>query len=201
MPEQDGSRSSPPGRTKILEALKTLLGEKDFGAITTADIARTSGVNESLIYKYFGDKRGLLHQVLIDYIQRYLDTMEQDLKGIKGALNKLRRMIWLHVNWYVTDPVFARILIIEVRNYSGFFGSESYQLVRRYSQRFKDIIEEGVASGEIRDDILIWSIRQVLLGGIEHLCLPGVIFGSDRSPDDLTDDLCNILFAGIEKHK
>ncbi len=47
----DKERPFPPGRTKIVEALKFLLEEKEFNAITTAEIAKTAGVTEALIYK------------------------------------------------------------------------------------------------------------------------------------------------------
>ena len=57
----------PPGRIKIVRSLKSLLVEKEFSAITTAEIAKTAGVTEPLIYKYFRDKRDLLHQVLSEY--------------------------------------------------------------------------------------------------------------------------------------
>lgn len=63
-PGKTNSRPAPRGRVKTAEALISLLEEKEFNAITTAQISRRSGVNEALIYKYFGDKRGLLHQVL-----------------------------------------------------------------------------------------------------------------------------------------
>ena len=62
------ARPSPPGRLEIVASLKTLLAEKDFGAITTAEIAKTAGVTEALIYKYFKDKRDLLHQILSEYL-------------------------------------------------------------------------------------------------------------------------------------
>ena len=86
-------RRQPPGRVKIVSALKELLAEKEFSAITTAEIARSAGVTEALIYKYFRDKRDLLHQILADYLKTYGVVLETDLKGIKGALNKLRKMI------------------------------------------------------------------------------------------------------------
>ncbi|MCG6536033.1 MAG: TetR/AcrR family transcriptional regulator, partial [Syntrophales bacterium LBB04] len=105
MPEKTNTRTNPPGRIKIAEAFKALLSEKEFGAITTADIARTAGVNEALIYKYFGDKRGLLHQVLCEIIDQYIENLETDLKGIKGALNKLRRLVWIQFNMFAKDRV------------------------------------------------------------------------------------------------
>ena len=78
----NGARPSPPGRTKILEALRTLLSEKEFAAITTAEIAGHAGVTEALIYKYFRDKRDLLYEVLAQYLDRYAVQAEMDLKGM-----------------------------------------------------------------------------------------------------------------------
>ena len=57
-----------PGKTKIMAALRSLLEDKEFVSITTAEIARNAGVTEALIYKYFHDKRDLLHQVLAEYL-------------------------------------------------------------------------------------------------------------------------------------
>jgi TetR/AcrR family fatty acid metabolism transcriptional regulator len=196
-----GSLSLPAGGVKITEAFKTLLGRKEFAAITIADIAATSGVNAALIYKYFGDKRGLLHHVLGDIIDEYLENLDRDLKGIKGALNKLRKLVWSHLNMYETNRVLSRILLLEVRNHHGYFESNSYQKVRWYSSMVKEIIEEGIRDGDIRGDIPVWSIRQVLFGAIEHQCLPGVIQGKAFCAEDLTDDLCNIIFSGIEKRR
>ena len=101
---------------------------------------------------------------------------------------------------YETQRVFARILLLEVRNYPGYFESESYRLIKRYSEFVKEIIEEGIKNGEIRDDIPVWSLRQIILGGIEHLTLPSVIFGREFSVDEMTEDLCNVIFEGIAKH-
>jgi len=190
-------KSFPPGRIKIAEALKTLLAEKEFGAITTAEIARTAGVTEGLIYKYFTDKRDLLHQVLAEYLEFYLIRGEQDIKGIKGALNKLRKLIWSHINMYATDRVFARILLLEVRNYPDYFKSDAYQMVQRYSKLMMNIIEEGVASGEIRGNVRPSVIRRLILGAIEHVCLPGVIFNLEIDPEPLTEELAELIFTGI----
>ena len=189
----------PRGGVKIAEALKTLLEEKDFSAITTAQISRKSGVNEALIYKYFGDKRGLLHQVLRDYLDEYLGQMELELKGIRGTLNKLKKIIWSQINLYESKRVMAKILLLEVRNYPGYFKSETYNQVRRYSEIIMKILEEGVKNHELREDIPVSSMRQILLGGIEHMCLPGIIFCRSFSPEKLTEDICKVIFAGIAR--
>ena len=194
------NHSDPPGKIKIAEALRILLKEKDFNSITTADISRTSGVNEALIYRYYKDKRGLLHDVLAKYLEDYIEKMEFDMQGIKGAANKLRKLIRDTIHLYQQDRVFAKILLLEVRNFRGYWESETYQIVRHYSKSILNLIKEGIEAGEFRDDIPPSHIRQIILGAIEHLCLPAVIFQHEISPDHLTDDICEVIFEGIVKN-
>ncbi len=187
----------PPGRIKIVRALKSLLVEKEFSAITTAEIAKNAGVTEALIYKYFKDKRDLLHQILSEYLEQYRSQMGQDLKGIKGTFNKLRKLIWSHINVYATNRVFAKILLIEVRNYPDYYKSETYLRVKEYSNIVLKIIEEGIRDGEIRNDVPARLIRHSILGSIEQVCLSGITFGKDIDPDVLTDQICEVIFRGI----
>ena len=177
-----------------MNALRSLLEEKEFGAITWAEIARTAGVTEGLIYKYFKDKRNLLHQVLKEYLEDYFEHVKFDLKGIEGALNKIRKLIWGNINMYSSNRVFAKILLLEVRNFPGYFHSETYRLIQEYAKFILEIIEEGIQTGEIRDDIPPAYLRQIILGAIEHLCLPYIIFNKEIDPDVLTENLCKTLF-------
>jgi len=193
------ARSQPPGRIKIMNALRSLLEEKEFSAITWTEIAQTASVNEGLIYKYFKDKRNLLHQVLKEYLVDYFEPLKFELKGIEGTLNKIRKLIWVNINMYSSNRVFAKILLLEVRNFPGYFHSETYHLVQEYANMLLEIIEEGIQAGEIRDDIPPKQLRQIVLGMIEHLCLPGLLFGRDMSPDILTQNICKVLYEGMEK--
>ena len=192
------NRPLPPGGVKLVEAMKALLEEKEFSAITTAEIAKNAGVTEALIYKYFKDKRDLLHQILSEYLDQYRAQITRDLKGIKGAFNKLRKLIWSHINVYATNRVFAKILLIEVRNYPDYYKSETYERVREYSDIVLKIIEEGIRNKEIRTDISPKLMRYGILGSIEQVCLSGITFGRGIDPDDLTEQICEFVFKGIE---
>ncbi len=191
--------SVPPSRVKIVQALKLLIRDKDFNSITTAEISRVAGVNEALIYRHFNDKRGLLHAVLSEYLNEFVSNLMFDLKGIKGAINKIRKFVWASIHYYNDDRVFSKIQLLEVRNFPGYFESETYQIVKRYAGLLLEIIEEGITSGSIRDDIAPSSIRQFILGSIEHYCLPAIIFGHAIDGDVMADNLCEILFEGIKK--
>jgi len=194
---QSTAKPVPKGKVKIAKALISLLEEKEFNAITTAQISQRSGVSEALIYKYFGDKRDLLHQVLGGYLDDYLDQLELELRGIKGTLKRLRKLIWSQLNLYESNRVLTQILLLDVRSSPCYFDSESYAQVKRHSKIIMNILEEGVKKGELRRDVPLVSMRQVILGGIEHMCLPKIIYKKRYSPEDLTKDLFKIVLEGI----
>ncbi len=191
----------PPAREKLADALRHILEYKDFNSITNAEIARTAGVNEALIYRYFENKRGLLHQVLHDYMLVFQEQVETDLAEISGALNKLRQLMQVQIRMYDSNRVLARILLLEVRNFPGYFESETYQTVKVYARLVLAIIREGVANGEIRDDIPPERIRDLFLGGIEHFCMAPVIFGEEMVTDARAEQLGSLLFGGIAKQR
>lgn len=201
MDENNRSKRSslPPGRIKISKALISLLKKKSFEAITWAEIAETAGVNEGLIYKYFKDKRNLLHEVLQEYNADFLMILRQHLEEVEGTFDKIRAFVLSTLRYYRETPVFAKILILEVRNFPAFFKSETYVQIREYSNILLNIIEEGVRRGEIRDDIPPRYIREMINGMIEHMCLPKVIFGQKVMPDVYTEEICKFAFKGIEK--
>ena len=187
------------GRAKIAEALRLLLRDSEFNAITTARIAETSGMSEALLYRYFGDKRGLLHEVLRDFLQDYMDDLEQELEKVKGTVNKLKTIIRYHFHLFETNRVLAKILLLEVRNYPGYFESETYEQVRGYSNMIMEVFRQGVSNGDIKENISLPALRNAMLGGIEHTCLPKIVFKKAFSPDVMTEELCKILFSGILK--
>ena len=159
------SGDDPAGYIKIVAALKTLLTEKGFQEITWGEIARTAGVSEALIYQYFKTRQGLLYAVLAEYLKNYRLIIYEKLDAAEGSLNKVRALIAGLLSLYADNRVFARILLLEVRNFQDYFDSEAYTITREYGDKYMTTLQEGIRSGEIRSDIPPARMRQVLLGG------------------------------------
>jgi len=188
----------PPGKTKIINAMRTLLEDRNFSTITISDIAVTAGVTEGLIYKYFKDKRQLLHHVLKEHYEYFLCQINRDLNGVSGALNKLGKVIWSSIDRYANHRVFARIILLEVRNSDEYFQSEAYDLVRQFNKILLDIIKEGMESGEIRRDVSPSLIRHTIFGTIEHACLNRVIFNETVPTDEIAEQITHLILNGIK---
>ncbi len=190
-------RPQPPGREKIVQALYDLLAIKDFQAITTAEIAKTAGITEGLIYKYFKNKRDLLYQGLQECFERFIAATTLELASAGGALAKIKMLIRAYLLHYNEDRVLARMLLLEVRNAMDFFETGAYKLIQIHSRTVLNIIEEGVLSGEIRSDIKPSVIRSTLFGAIEHACLANIIFNRSIPVDTSTANIYQIIVKGI----
>lgn len=191
------SRSKAAGWKKITAAVRKLLQEKSYHDITWGEIARTAEVSEALIYQHFKDRPRLLCRVIEELLEAYVQEQRQNLKGTYGALNKLRTIIRSHINTFNRDRVYAKILLLEVRSHPLFFESGAYQIIKEYGSMILEVIKEGVYNGEIGTEAAPEHIRQAILGTIEHLCLPLIIFGREFSTDEMTDTACRIIFSGI----
>lgn len=191
--------TQPPGRAKIVRAVCTLLEDNDFNSITTVQIARTAGVTEGLIYKYFENKRDLLYQVLEIYFNGFIAYCDAAMADAPTALTRLRAIVRAYLESYDRHRVFARILLLEVRNTASFFESSAYDAVRRHSRIILGIIRQGVAQGEIRDDVSPEAIRDALYGAIEHSTLACLIFNRPMDVDAMSERTCCVLFEGVRR--
>ncbi len=194
-------QSDPPGKTKLVAALRHLLKEKDFNSVTTAEIASTAATNEALIYRYFGDKRGLLHQVLAEYLEEMLETIKANSEGIDSPVQRLEQLIFDTLDIYNRYRVFAKIVLMEVRCFPGYFESATYQLVRRYARLYVDVVKEAIAKGEFRNDVNPARVRDAILGMIEQVTMPAVIFGKSMDAQAYTKTICDVVFYGIATNR
>ncbi len=189
---------NPPGRIKIVQALTKLMGDKDFHSITTAEIAETAGVTEGLIYKYFSDKKDLLYQVLETLFTKFNETVMEKAAKKSNAIDKLNVVIGSSIEYYTTNRVFGRMLLLEVRNAPAYFQSNAYENVRLYSLNILNIINEGIENGEIKPDIDPLILRKMIFGAIEHACLGELIFNKELDARATTQHISKILFNGAK---
>jgi len=192
-------KTNPPGRIKIMKSFYSLMKEKDFHSITTAEIAKNAAVTEGLIYKYFKDKRDLIYQVLNDHFFEFMAKIENRVAHEKTCAEKLEVIIYTSLESYADNRVFSKILLLEVRNSPDYFNSGAYGLVRKYAGIILTIIEEGIKTKELKSDTDPYVLRKVILGAIEHACLGEIIFGRELDIDKVASGITHIVFNGVKK--
>lgn len=185
-------------RERILDVARALFEEKGYQGATTAQIAAAAGVPEGTLFEDFRTKRDLVFAVLERDIEVYLDFLELQLRGIEGALNRIRKFIWSHLYTWRRRRFIARFLILEVRQDPGFYQSHAHDLIQRYDEDLMGLIKEGTDEGSIRADVNAEMARNLIFGGIEQTALHWALKEEPFDVDASAKELCELVFRAIQ---
>lgn len=181
----------------ILAAARQVFAERGFAAAAIAEIASEAGVAEGTIYKFFDSKRHLVVRVIESWYDDMLAEFERNLPGIDGALNKIRFIIWRHITSLSENRDLARLCGNEARNAGDYYQSDLHELNRRYTHVFVEACREGIATGELRPDLPIALVRDLVFGGIEHHVSPMLYGKGEVDAREATRLVMETLFDGV----
>jgi TetR/AcrR family fatty acid metabolism transcriptional regulator len=184
-------------KTLILKAANQVFVEKGFNGATISQIAQVAHIADGSIYNYFKSKEDILFSIPEERMQEFFSGLHEHLKGIKGAPNKLRKIIWYQLNFYEKNADYSKLLLIELRQHPGFNQSKAYRLIRQYSKVILKVIEEGKNEKTIRKEIDPHMVRDLILGGIEHFAIRGLIMGRIPNLTEATNVICDLLLSGV----
>lgn len=183
----------------ILEAARKVFSEHGYESASMALIADRAGVVEGTIYKYFENKRDLLSQLLARWYEAMVADQDIQLAGITGLRNRLRFVVWRHLAMIAGEPALCRVFFTEVRSGVDYQASVLHALNRGYTRPAIEILREGVASGELRADLPIRLVRDLIYGTIEHHTFDYVCGRGELAPERLADELTDLILAGIRR--
>jgi len=182
----------------IMEAARAVFVEKGYTDALTADIAERAGVVEGTIYRYFASKRDLLIKVIEAWYDQLYKDNERQLDGLRGTRNRLRLLVYRHLTLIHEDRAILRLLLNELRDAPEYRSTSVFKLNRRYTQRVKAVIDEGIKNGEFRDNVPHRIIRDMIFGGAEHYTFAYLRGEGDFSPAEAADFITDLICAGLE---
>lgn len=151
-----GTRARPEKtRAAILNAAITEFAHEGAAGARTDAIARAAKVNKALLYYYFKDKETLygaaLDLVFEGLTERVAEVLARDLP----PREKIREFVGAHFDFIASHPAYPRMVQREMMR-AGRKGSPHIKrIVERYLRptfaRVREVMLEGIASGEIRD--------------------------------------------------
>lgn len=181
----------------IESAAHSVFVKRGYAAASIAEIAAEAGVAEGTIYKFFETKFDLLLRVLETWYRGMLDEFYGQLPGVVGCNNKIRFIVWRHLKSLKENPDLARLCWSEARNNRDYYQHSIYKLNREYTRVLVDVCREGIATGELRSDLPITVVRDLIFGGIDHHISRFLYDRGDFDVDQSTDQICSIMFGGI----
>lgn len=80
-------------REQLLDCAAKLFAERGYARATTAELARSAGVTEPIIYRHFASKRDLFIALIERTGEETLRQWHQELRDAKDAAERLKRLV------------------------------------------------------------------------------------------------------------
>jgi len=161
--------SKEKARDRIIQSAKKLFAEQGFQKTTVVDISKQAGLSEAALYEYFQGKEDLLLTIPQLWVSELIEGMEEQLFGIKGANNKLRKYLWWYLRRVEQAPLDAKIVYLFLKTNANFLKTEVYSNVRKLYAYLLLIFEEGRRSGEMKPDLDPYIARDIFVGTMDHI--------------------------------
>lgn len=142
-------------RQEILRKTLHLIGERSYPEVTYQQIADECGLNRTLLYKYYHNKREIFDEGMLNMVSMLGEKFENALRAQpnSSACDKIRLLIHVVIDQMFTDPPLLQAIIeylISLRR----CGEPVAKRVRRHTVALHRLIQslvlEGIANGELK---------------------------------------------------
>jgi TetR/AcrR family transcriptional regulator, cholesterol catabolism regulator len=187
----------PRRRTEeVLEAAAAVFAERGFHGASTQDIADRLGMRQASLYYYFASKEAALEQVCQRGIERIIGDTEVIATGPGCVAERLAMVMRRHVEPLADNCASVRAYLHEVRFLPKEARRRIGKLARRYERVVEGLLEQGIASGEVRADLDIEIARDAILGMCNHAAhWPGKEPGGAMA--HVAEELIRLVLRGI----
>ncbi len=163
-------KSTEVRQGQIVDAARKVIIKYGSEHVTVKRIAKEVGISETAIYRHFKSKKDIL-SLLADGIE---ESLVGDITGITAEghtpLEMLDSVLRSHLSSIeqrrgISFHVIAEIISLGDKKLNG----KVSHAIDRYTGCLKNLLAEGVKSGEVREDIDLEAAATVLFGIIQGL--------------------------------
>jgi len=197
MSETAESPRRTPGRPRseashqaIIRATLELLVEKGYGALTMEAVRARAGVGKATIYRRWSSKEELVRDAITFM---HDDFVAPDTGSLRGDYEGMAALV-LSAAQRAGAATFMPRLLGEAANDPELHAIFYEHLVEPRRAQMREVLQRAVARGEIRDDIDIELIIDLLAGPVVYRL---VITGGDYAQLHPVDEQLDALLNGL----
>lgn len=145
-----------PDRTqrKLLDAAIRLFSARGYHGVAVDQIVNAARVNKRMVYHYFGSKEGIYQAAFKEVYSRIGSAEFHAVERGRSPREKLTRLLESYFEFLVANPEFTQLLQWENADKGRNIGKQDHFLSKNtFMERFREIIQEGIATGEFRLNI------------------------------------------------
>lgn len=186
-------------KDNIVDSALQVFAEKGYADATMTDIAKKAGVSTPVLYEYFKTKEDLLFAIPEKFTEEPIRIAEYVAPYLRGPEAKIRGIVQGYLTVYDSNPLYASLVMLELKTNRNFLKARAYDMVRKASHGLLEAIQEGITDGTFKENTDAFLIRSMILGTIEHLCIRKLLLGDPKNLPQYTDPLVDTILNSIRK--
>jgi AcrR family transcriptional regulator len=144
------SKKNSTKKEVIIEKASKLFREKGFGAASMRDLAEHVGVEAASLYNHIQSKSEILQAICFRVANEFMTNLEMVEGSHQPTLKKMEAIIRLHIRMMLDQYEYVYIADHEWRHLPEPYLSNFLNQRRNYRKRLGDLVEDGIAKGEIK---------------------------------------------------
>lgn len=181
-------------RERIIQAATELIKQYGLRGFTLDDITGELSMSKKTLYKYFASKNELISEIVQRAAEIEKQRVLQEMDRCTTWLEKLNAIFFVY-----SYPAIPLRILNELQRY---FPAEQETIleIRRFREQIAmTVLKEGIAQGDIRDDIdpaiMLLTFTKTVLSPMEDQFLNA----KDITINQLLEQMKKLLFYGILK--
>jgi TetR/AcrR family transcriptional regulator, fatty acid metabolism regulator protein len=184
----------------IVDAAIRVFARNGYYNSRVSDIAREAGIASGTIYLYFKTKDDILVTLFREKMAEWVSQVRREIASEPDAVAKLRRLVTLHFQVLERNPDLAEVVQVELRQGHKFFRGASAHEVSAYFELIGSVLEEGVASGQVRHNVPIKVATKMLFGAMDQIATSWVLGKRKYRLTEAADAVAGIFLQGVSGH-
>lgn len=186
-------------KEQVIRSAAQLFKEKGYAASSMRDLAQKLGIEAASLYSHIKSKEEILQTLCFDMAADFRESLDKVEKQNVSASEKLSLGIIGHVNVMARDLTASAVFMNEHRHLSNPYLRDFLLLRINYINRFKAIIEQGVANSEFKKDIDTKLAVMTLFSSLNWMPMWYSPKGSIE-PKELGQQLADMLVNGLKQN-
>jgi TetR/AcrR family transcriptional regulator, fatty acid metabolism regulator protein len=187
-----------PGKPQqIIDAAIRVFARTGYYNSRVSDIAREAGIASGTIYLYFKTKDEILVTMFREKMAEWVEVVRREIAAAPDPVAKLRRLVALHFSVLESNPDLAEVVQVELRQGHKFFRGASAHEVSAYFTLIGSVLEEGIASGQIRGDVPVKLATKMLFGAMDQVATSWVLGKRAYRLSDAAEAVATIFLKGV----
>ncbi|ARK31734.1 forespore capture DNA-binding protein RefZ [Halalkalibacter krulwichiae] len=151
----------------IIDAAVRLFYTQGYDGTSVRDIAQKANVNVALVSYYFGGKKGLYEELMIQFLEGYLQVIKTELERTHNSVkDQLLQMTRSLLEYQKSQHFVARMVHREMTFDSMLVRELMSTYLRKEKHDLEELVRSGMRRGEFRKqpiDLVVVHIRTMMM--------------------------------------